>query len=131
MTVQYERDGGVWAARARVRGKDVVVQGRTLEAARAAMADEAAPLLRTHATNVAMRDAIALPDECTAAIADARAFRTAAAEAAARAQESLRFAARLLVHSHDLSYRDAAYALGVSHARIQQVLGKAAPNRKD
>ena len=105
-------------------GNELVVEGRTLEAARAAMADEAAPLLSAVGPNVGLRDEIALPDECTKAIAEAREARSVAAAATARSQELLRAAARLLVVEYNLSYRDAAYALGISHARIQQVIGK-------
>ena len=124
IVVRYERDGFVWRAQARVGGKELAVEGRTLEAARAAMADEAAPLLSTVGTKVGLRDDIALPDECTKAIAEAREARSVAASATARSQELLRAAARLLVVDYNLSYRDAAYALGISHARIQQVIGK-------
>lgn len=124
ITVKYGRDDTGWRARALVDGSEVTVQARTLEAARSAMATKVAPLLETYASNVPLKDAIALPDECAAAIALAREARTAATEAAARSQDALRAAARLLVIEHHLSYRDAAFALGVSHARIQQVLGQ-------
>jgi DNA-directed RNA polymerase specialized sigma24 family protein len=122
--VRYERDGSGWQAHARVKGETVVITARTLEAARSAMATAVAPLLNTYASNVPLDDAVALPDECTAAIAAARAARSASVAAAAHSQELLRAAALLLVVEQGLSYRDAAYALGISHARIQQILGK-------
>jgi DNA-directed RNA polymerase specialized sigma24 family protein len=124
ITVHYEHNGSGWQARARIEGKDVVVAARTLDAARSAMATEAAPLLNTYPSNVPLKDAVALPEECMSAITIAREARVAAAEATARSQETLRAAAQLLVREHGLSYRDAAFALGVSHPRIQQVLGK-------
>ena len=124
ITARYEREGAQWSARARVAGKDVVVTARTLQAARSAFVTEAGSILNAYPPGVVVRDDIALPDECTKAIAEARDARAAAAQASTYAQEALRVAARVLVIEHGLSYRDAAYALGISHPRIQQVVGE-------
>lgn len=126
-TARYERGGAQWTARAQVKGKEVVASGRTLQATRTAFVTELAAIFQAYPPAMIVRDDIALPDECTKAIAEARDARAAAAEAAARAQEALRAAARLLVAEHGLSYRDAAYALGISHPRIQQVIGEDNP----
>ena len=106
---------------ARVTDRDVVAFGRTLEKARFAIAEALSKDLGTYRGNVVITDEIDLGTTASRALSRARIARKQALEATAASQAATRKAAERLVAS-GLSYRDAAYLLGLSHSRIQQLV---------
>jgi predicted RNase H-like HicB family nuclease len=118
-TARYERAEGGWVVQ--VAELDVVAFGRTLEKARFAIAEALSKRLSTYRGNVVITDDIDLPKPTTRALTAAREARARALEAAALSQSATRKAAERLVEA-GLSYRDAAYLLGLSHSRIQQLV---------
>lgn len=112
------RDGG-WIA----SGSDEVAFGRTLEKARENIATALGKALRTYPGSVAIDDVIAMSPSTRKSVAEARAARDAALKAEAEASRTTAIAARNLQKS-GLSLRDIAYVLGISHARVHQIVQK-------
>lgn len=121
ITADYAiRDGG-WIATAREH--QVVAYGRTLEKARQNLVVALAKALRSYPGSVAVIDAIGINAAARASVASAHAARTAALAAEAEAARATLLAARNLQKA-GLSLRDIAYLLGISHARVHQLIQK-------
>jgi len=120
-TVIYERDErGWWVASVRgVRGCHT--QGRTLEQARRRVR-EAVGLFVKDADTAEFVAQIRLPQPARRALRRGLTARQRAEQERAKATKSLREAMRALARM-GLSRRDTGELLGVSHQRIQQIVG--------
>ena len=97
--------------------------GRTLERARARIR-EALGLWVEQPDTVELVEEIRLPGTALGKIRQSRIARRRAERGRERATESTLAAARILVEEIDLSVRDAATLLGISHQRVQQLVGR-------
>lgn len=123
VTVDYAaRDGG-WIATARGVEPPTVAYARTLEKARENIAAALGRALRTYPGNVAIDDEIAVRPAATKAVAEARRARDAALKAESESRRATLLAAQSLQKA-GLSLRDVAYVLGLSHARVHQIVQK-------
>ena len=95
--------------------------GRTLEKARFAIAEALSKRLGIYRGDIAITDDIDLAKPASRALDEARDARAQSLEAAAASLSATKNAAERLVGA-GLSYRDAAYLLGLSHSRIQQLV---------
>ncbi|HEX7165639.1 MAG TPA: hypothetical protein VF230_01535 [Acidimicrobiales bacterium] len=122
----YERTSAGWRATASDDGVAVVtVVCRTLAKARADLVSELARSTGAYGGSIAVDDDVALPKKAASALRGARRARELALKATAQANRATANAASELVGA-GLSLRDAAYLLGLSHARVQQLTGVSA-----
>lgn len=120
-TARVFRDSGLWVIE--VDDPDVVGQSRTLAAAEKEARDLVALWLDVPAESVAVTmDYTAIDPEASRLVAQARAKQAAADELVHDAAQARRQAARRLVRDEGLSLRDAAAVLGVTFARVQQLV---------
>ncbi len=121
--VVLERDaGGRWLAHVpSVAGCHT--HGRTLAQTRERIR-EALSLWVEDADTAVLVEGIRLPEGALAVIRRSRLARSRAERARVRATESTGAAARMLVGDLGLSVRDAAALLGLSHQRVQQLVGR-------
>lgn len=121
--VVFERDeSGQWIARVpSVAGCHTY--GRTLEQARERIR-EALGLWAEDADTAELVEEIRLPEAALEGIRQSRRARSRAERERARATESTSEAAGVLVDDLGLSVRDAAALLGLSHQRVQQLVGR-------
>lgn len=121
--VVLERDeSGRWIARVpSVPGCHT--HGRTLAQARERIR-EALSLWVEDADTAELVEDVRLPEIALAEIRRSRLARSRAERERARASESTSEAARVLVGDLGLSVRDAAALLGLSHQRVQQLVGR-------
>jgi predicted RNase H-like HicB family nuclease len=118
----FERDAesGAWLARVpSVRGCHTY--GRTLEQARGRLR-EALALWVARPDQAVIEEEIRLPPDLTAAIQRSRRTRERAEREREHAQEETRAAAKALI-DEGVSLRDAGELLGLSHQRVQQLVG--------
>lgn len=120
--VVLERDGsGRWLAHVpSVAGCHT--HGRTLAQTRERIR-EALTLWVENADTAELVEKLRLPEGALAEIRRSRLARSRAERERARATESTGEAARMLVGDLGLSVRDAAALLGLSHQRVQQLVG--------
>ena len=118
----FERDeSGAWTARVpSVRGCHTY--GRTLDQARRRLREALALWVDEPDTADLVED-VRLPANVKAAVRASRADRRRAEEKRAEASASTIRAARALVDDVGVGFRDAAEILGVSHQRVQQLVG--------
>lgn len=120
-TARVFRDSGLWV----IEGVDVDVvgQARTLAAAQGEARELVAVWLDVPVDQVAVTmDYTAIDPEASRLVADARAKQAVADAMIQDAAASRRLAALRLVHDEKLSLRDAAAVLGVTFARVQQLV---------
>jgi hypothetical protein len=110
------RDGG-WVV---TSGRSAAF-GRTLEKARENIATALAEAMSTYSGNIAIDDRIEMDAAAARAVAHAHASRDAALKAEAESRAATRTAANELQQG-GLSLRDIAYVLGLSHARVHQIV---------
>ena len=124
ITVRYERDeGGGWVATVpKLRGCHT--QGRTLDEARRRIR-EAMALFLEDAESVEIRDQILLPKDVQQTIRKVAECRRTAARLQKRSAGALEKAITQLSERLNLSTRDQADLLGLSHQRIHQIKQKA------
>jgi hypothetical protein len=125
---KYERRPGGWLVTVDDKRVKVATIGRTLDKARVNVVSELAKELGAYPGNVVIDDMVDLSPDAEARVAAARAARNDALEAAALSQERTAEAAAVLLRE-GLSLRDAAYVLGISHARVQQILPRKAATK--
>jgi predicted RNase H-like HicB family nuclease len=120
-TAVFERDeSGAWLARIpSIRGCHTY--GRTLEQARSRLR-EALGLWVARPEQAVIKEEIRLPTDLRAAIQRSRRTRERAEREREYAQEETRAAAEALV-DEGVSLRDAGELLGLSHQRVQQIVG--------
>jgi predicted RNase H-like HicB family nuclease len=120
-TAVFERDeSGVWLARIpALRGCHTY--GRTLEQARARLR-EALGVWTERPEQAVIEEDIRLPSALKAAVRRSRRTRERLERERQTAQEQTRVAAEALV-DEGVSLRDAGELLGLSHQRIQQLVG--------
>lgn len=122
---EFHREGDVWEAQARdIAGAHTF--GKTLTAARDYLREAIAVWLDVPLDSVIVTVTVPFASHGTDnAVRVATQARQDAERAARTAQESLIDAVLALVNEDGLSYRDAAAVLGVSHQRVNQVMGEA------
>lgn len=115
------RDSDLWVIE--IPELDAVSQSRTLASAEAEACDLAAVWLDVPAAQVAVSmDYSAVDPDAWRLAAEARSAQAQADELTQTAARTRRQAARKLVRDDGLSLRDAAAVLGVTFARVQQLL---------
>lgn len=120
-TVRVFRDSELWIIE--VPELDVVSQSRTLAAAEREARELVAVWLDVPVAQVTVQmDYSAIDPEASRLVAQARATQAAADDMIQAAAATRRQAARRLVGEDGLSLRDAAVVLGVSFARVQQLV---------
>ena len=97
--------------------------GRTLAKARAHIRDATALWFEVDEDAFELIEDVRLPKAVKASLAKARRERERAEAASATALRTTREAAEALVRTGHLSVRDAAELLGLSHQRVQQLVG--------
>lgn len=119
--VVYRRDPeGWWVATVpRVRGCHT--QGRTLNEARTRIR-EALTLFVEDADKAALKDDVRLPADLRGVLGRATRMRARADTLQAEASSALQHAAKALTTRLNLSVRDAAELLGLSHQRVHQLI---------
>lgn len=119
--VRVFRDSGLWVIEC--PELDVIGQTRTLAAAERTARDLIGLWLDDPAESVYVRlDFSGVDPEATALAAEARTEQQRAEALTRSAAETWRAAARRLVREDKLSVRDAAAVLGVSFARVAQLI---------
>ena len=120
-TAIFERDeSGAWLARVpAIRGCHT--HGRTLEQARSRLR-EALGLWIDRPEQATLKEDVRLPADLRAAVERSRRTRERAEREHENAQEQTRAAAEALV-DEGVSLRDAGDLLGLSHQRVQQLVG--------
>jgi hypothetical protein len=98
-----------------------VEHGRTLEKARENIASALALAFRTYPGRIVVDDDIRIAKVAKQAVAKAHKARTAALQADAASAMATATAAKAL-QGEGLSLRDVAYVLGISHARVHQII---------
>lgn len=117
ITVTAERGNGVWVLES---SNGAVSQVRSLAKAEEEILEAVAYLAGVPASEVEIDLRVSTPDGFHAAIEASKQLRREAECANQRSAEQLRIAARSLVDA-GLSYRDAAFVMGVSHQRVAQL----------
>jgi len=119
-TARYHRQQNGWMAA--IEGGDATSAfGRSLESARIALTAQLAARYKQYRGVIVINDEVELDKRTLQALDDARATRIAALEATEQSRTATNLAIRAL-HSEGVSLRDAAYLLGISHSRVQQIL---------
>lgn len=120
-TARVFRNSGLWVIE--VDALDLVGQSRTLAAAEKEARDLIALWLDVPAESIAVTvDYTAIDPEASRLVAQARSKQAAADDLVRDAAQARRQAARRLVRDEGLSLRDAAAVLGVTFARVQQLV---------
>jgi predicted RNase H-like HicB family nuclease len=121
--VIYERDEeGWWVARIpKVRGCHT--QGKTIDQARHRVR-EALGLYITGANKAKLVDEIRLPRTAQTLVRKVNEVRRRAEREQQNLQQCTAEAARLLTERMNIGVRDAGQLLGLSHQRIQQIVGR-------
>lgn len=120
-TVEYQPSASGWIATS--QHPHVVEHGRTLEKARENIAKSLAKAFKTYPGNVVIDDEVHMTKAVKQAVAKAHRARTAALQAEAASAHATTSAA-LALQGQGLSLRDIAYVLGISHARVHQIIQK-------
>jgi predicted RNase H-like HicB family nuclease len=123
-TVRYERDEGGWWVATVPRLRGCHTQGRTLDEARRRVR-EAMALFIEDAESVEIRDQIRLPKDVQRTIRRVAEVRRTAAKLRKQSAGALEKAVDQLSRRLNLSTRDQADLLGLSHQRIQQIKRRA------
>lgn len=123
-TVRYQRDeGGWWVATVR-RIRGCHTQGRTLEEARRRIRGALAPFI-DDAQSVDLRDEIELPRDVQRTPRKVAEYRRGVEKLQKQSAGELEKAIKQLTERLNLSIRDQADLLGLSHQRIHQIKQKA------
>jgi predicted RNase H-like HicB family nuclease len=127
--VVYERDvDGWWVARIpKVRGCHT--QGRTIDQARERIR-EALGLYVKGASKAQLVDEIRLPKTAQSLVKKVAQSRVRAEREQKQLQECTSAAAKILTQTMHIGVRDAGQLLGLSHQRIQQIVGKTAARKR-
>jgi predicted RNase H-like HicB family nuclease len=121
--VRYERDeAGYWIATV-PKVKGCHTYGRTIEQAKRRIR-EALSLFVEDADEARLIDEVRLSAPASAAVRRAGRVRRGAERQQALAAEVTRNVAQLLTRRLHLSVRDAGTILGLSHQRVQQIVGR-------
>lgn len=121
MTVVYKRDEtGWWVAEVREM-PGCHTQGKSLRQARRRIR-EALELFVDEPEEIELRDEIHLPEPLRQALEKEKQVKEVASAQVSKAQALTRQTATMLINEADLSMRDAAELLGLSHQRVQQLL---------
>ncbi len=120
-TAVAQRAGKWWAVTVPEVGSGIHTQARRLDQVAGQAADAVASVLEIPADEVKVSVVPVLAEDVEAAVAAARAASSIAAEAQAQASARMREAVARLLRDQDLTVRDAATLLGVSHQRVAQL----------
>jgi predicted RNase H-like HicB family nuclease len=119
-TLHYTREDGLWIARVRgVRG--VHSRGRTLEQARRRVREALSLEIGDAAFSVEFAEKIGLPEDARRELSRHRIARRRAEDQTQQAMRAAKSAARALAKA-GLSLRDAGSLLGLTGARVSQIL---------
>lgn len=118
---RYRQSAAGWVVD--VAGTDIRIQSRSLPSARLAAVQALADARGTYQGAVVLADDVALPARLRRSVTVAAAKRRAAEQAVAASTAATEVAARTLIAS-GLSLRDAGYLLGLSHARVKQMIDR-------
>ena len=125
LTAVFDRDAhGMWIVELAEEPR-VHSYGRTLTKAREHIRDAAALWFDIDAAEVALAEDVRLPERARSRATRALQARRRAVESQQAAAVATRDAALALVRDARLSVRDTADILGVSHQRVQQLVGQA------
>ncbi|MCU4185535.1 type II toxin-antitoxin system HicB family antitoxin [Acidiferrimicrobium sp. IK] len=128
-TAVYQRDAhGMWLVEL-LEEPRVHTYGRTLAKARDNIRDAAALWFETEPDALPLVDDVRLPAKVRTSTAKAHQARLRATAAQEEAAAATKAAAVALVRDGQLSVRDAAEVLGLSHQRIQQLVLPAGDRR--
>lgn len=122
-TVRYERDEGGWWVATVPRIHGCHTQGRTLAEARRRIR-EALALFVDHAEKADLRDEIHLPKDVRRTLLQVAEYRHDVAKLQKRSAGAIEKAVKQLTERLNLSTRDQADLLGLSHQRIHQIKHK-------
>ena len=122
LCAEYRRDGKAWTVELKEEPR-VHSWGRNLSEARERIYEAAALWFEADPHDIHLRHAyLDLAPETLDILLDVVEARAAAQKAQADAQEATRSAARRLMSEIELSLRDAAEMLQISHTRLRQLL---------
>ena len=116
-----ERDGTWTVVATRSKHESAITEGKTLAMARRRIRQAVALLLDVDESEVGLQERFELPASAQKALAAAKGSSEALALASDRARKATRKAA-LALHAQGLSYRDAADLLGLTGARVHQLV---------
>lgn len=127
--VIYERDvDGWWVARIpKIRGCHT--QGRTIDQARERIR-EALALYIKGASKARLVDEIRLPKAAQSLVRKVAQTRVRAEREQRELQERTSAAAKVLTQTMHIGVRDAGHLLGLSHQRVQQIVGKTSARKR-
>ena len=127
-TAQFHREDGWWIVRI-LEAKGVHSNGRTLEEAKRRVREALSLDIGDDAFSVEITDKIKLPTKASRQLAKCRTARKRAQAELGKATAATREAARALKES-GLSVRDSGNLLGLTGARVSQLLSERAERRR-
>ncbi len=124
-TVRYDRDPSGWWVVTVPEVQGCLTQGRSIAQGRRRIREALALFIDEGlAETVELRDDVRLPGAVQRKLRQVARAREQADHARRSAQEEMRAAVTQLVRDAGYSFRDAAEMLGVSHQRVQQMVGE-------